>query len=225
MKALLIIALSLPGIFSVAQAANHYFSDKVIEQYSPVTYAELIDHKLVKQQYDYSCGAASLATILNHQFHIEISEKKIIESLLASTTNPKMKLKSGFSLLDLKKLAASMGVDGSGYAGLTIDELQKRNMPAIIPVNVDNVDHFVVFKGIRDNYVYIGDPLWGNMVLSTRQFKASWNKGLAFFLFDKERPTPNLLDYKHAYLASDWKNAATSNALVIRSALQSLPRF
>nr|WP_272916633.1 cysteine peptidase family C39 domain-containing protein [Helicobacter saguini] len=39
---------------------------------------------MTRQQFDYSCGSASLSTILTYYYNVEISEKEILESVLQS---------------------------------------------------------------------------------------------------------------------------------------------
>jgi uncharacterized protein len=71
------------------------------------TVKELRDMNVVKQQQDYSCGAAALATLLRYYFGDATSETEIL-NLLEGSLSPaekEEKSKRGFTLLDLKRVA------------------------------------------------------------------------------------------------------------------------
>ena len=63
----------------------------------------LRDRHVVKQQLDYSCGAAALATLLRNYFGEETSERDILDMLMTQLTQEEQQRKArrGFSLLDL----------------------------------------------------------------------------------------------------------------------------
>ncbi|MWV62386.1 hypothetical protein DCO58_04495 [Helicobacter saguini] len=48
------------------------------------SWSEIRNDNLTRQQFDYSCGSASLSTILTYYYNVEISEKEILESVLQS---------------------------------------------------------------------------------------------------------------------------------------------
>ena len=64
---------------------------------------DLRDQGLVKQRFDYSCGAAALATILRYGFGDEVTERDILKELfdLLSEDEEGLRRAEGFSLLDL----------------------------------------------------------------------------------------------------------------------------
>ena len=69
---------------------------------------------LVRQQTDYSCGAASLATILQYAYGLNVDEATVIEGMMG-VADPAVVQERGFSLLDIKRYVESLGMRGRGY--------------------------------------------------------------------------------------------------------------
>ena len=62
---------------------------------------EIRQKNVVVQQWDTSCGAAALATLLKYQHGLNVSEKQIAETMLRTGDPLQVKVRGGFSLLDL----------------------------------------------------------------------------------------------------------------------------
>lgn len=143
---------------------------------------EIRDHALVRQGWDISCGAAALSTILTHTYGAHHSELSIAVSILANADPAVVRARGGFSLLDLKRFAEAVGFEARGYGGLSVDDLASSPEPAILPVRIRGLDHFVVFRGRTANRVRIGDPAFGNLVISERRFARMWQSGIGMFV-------------------------------------------
>jgi uncharacterized protein len=132
---------------------------------------------VVMQGWDYSCGAASLATLLNFQHGDPVSEREIALGLMAReeyVANPIIvNLRQGFSLADLKLYVDGRGYRGRGLGRLDLDALLER-APAMVPIMVNGSSHFVVFRGRLGNRVLLADPLFGNRTMTVDQFLAAW---------------------------------------------------
>jgi uncharacterized protein len=139
---------------------------------------EIRDHRLVRQGWDISCGAAALSTILTYSFAEPYSELAIAVSILANTDPEVVRARGGFSLLDLKRFSEAVGFQAQGYGGLTVDDLQDLSGPVILPVSIRGLDHFVVFRNRAAGRVLIGDPAFGNLAVSEQQFKQMWRSGI-----------------------------------------------
>ena len=103
------------------------------------TLKELRDQYVVKQQLDYSCGAAALATIMKYYFGEKTTERELLDLLnirLKNLTEEEIarKKKNGFSLLDLKFAANQKGYQAAGFR-LTLDQLRQLSAPVIVFVN------------------------------------------------------------------------------------------
>lgn len=148
---------------------------------------------VVMQQQDFSCGAASMATIFNYFLNDEIPEQVVIQETLQLSqlrgTLRRIIERRGFSLLDLKMFAESYGYKVAGYR-LEFEDLVELDMPAIVPIIPGGYKHFVVFRGADENNVYLADPSFGNLIESIEKFKKDWygftNVALVVFPKDEE---------------------------------------
>lgn len=144
----------------------------------PVTsLLEMRQHHVVIQKWDLSCGAAALATILNYQYDDSVPERSIATALMKRKeyiAHPMLvRIRQGFSLLDLKRYVDQRGYEGIGYGKLTLDELIKL-APIMVPLNLYGYNHFVVFRGVHKNQVLLADPAWGNRTMTIERFKHVW---------------------------------------------------
>lgn len=162
-------------------------------QYPVFSLIETRQANVVIQKWDLSCGAAALATILTYQHGDSVPEKQIAESMLRRTNPLQVKVKGGFSLLDLKRFVESRGFEGKGYFNLTIENLSAMG-PTIIPVNLGDYNHFVVFRGIVGDKVLLADPSFGNRTVDLQTFQKSWLQHIGFVVKRRDgRPPPNQL--------------------------------
>src|SRR5512134_3064001 len=80
------------------------------------SWRELRDRNVVRQQLDYSCGAAALATLIRYYFGDDVSEDGILGDILGSMTAEEVldREENGLSLLDLRLQAERMGYQAAG---------------------------------------------------------------------------------------------------------------
>lgn len=142
--------------------------------YHVTSYSELRYMTTVKQQYDFSCGSAAVATLLSFHYEHPVTEDDVFKAMYANA-NKELVRKAGFSLLDIKQYLASIGYDADGYR-LSLDSLQQIGVPAITLLNDDGYKHFVLIKGIGEHYVMLGDPAKGGRLMSREDFTARWNE-------------------------------------------------
>jgi uncharacterized protein len=159
---------------------------------------EIRQANVIVQQWDVSCGAAALATLLTYHHGDPVSEKAVAQAMLGKTDPLRVKHRGGFSLLDLKRYAEARGFQADGYMGVSLAELEKLG-PAIVPVVLDRYPHFVVFRARSGDRVLIADPAYGNRSVEVEVFEKAWQK-IAFVVDrpggDKppSRLGPRLLD-------------------------------
>ena len=138
---------------------------------------EMRQEHVVIQKFDLSCGAAALATVLNYQYGNPVSERDVAKGLVQREEylkNPALvKIRQGFSLLDLKRYVEQQGYKGIGYGKLTLEDLIER-APTIVPIHTDGYNHFVIFRGVWGNRVLLADPAWGNRTMSVDKFEQIW---------------------------------------------------
>jgi uncharacterized protein len=153
------------------------------------TFLELQQDKVVRQQWDLSCGAATLATILAYQHGDPIPERAIAEAMLERTDSELVQARMGFSLLDLKRFAESRGYVATGYADLMLADLVEFR-PAIVPIKLTTFDHFVVFRGRQGDRVLLADPSYGNRIMHVATFEKVWRDNIAFIVQRRDGAVP-----------------------------------
>lgn len=149
------------------------------------TLKELRDQYVVKQELDYSCGAAALATLMSNYFGEKTSEREILDLLnvrLKKLTKEEVsrKKRSGFSLLDLKYVAQQKGYQAAGFR-LTLEQLRQLAAPVIAFVRPLGYHHFAVLRGIAGDRVFLADPSRGNLSMSIARFSDEYG-GIVFIL-------------------------------------------
>jgi predicted double-glycine peptidase len=138
---------------------------------------ELRTEGVVVQKFDLSCGAAALATLLNFQFGDRVTEKQVTEGLIQRKEyidNPLVvRVRQGFSLLDLKRYVDRRGYQGVGYGNLELNDL-KDLAPIIVAVSPLGYNHFLVYRGQSADKVLLADPAFGNRTMSVEKFLRIW---------------------------------------------------
>jgi predicted double-glycine peptidase len=154
-------------------------------------YSEFKFRNVVRQGFDYSCGSAALVTILNYYLDENLTEKTVMEGMLEKGEKEKIVARRAFSLLDMKRYAASLGHEAAGFRG-EVKDLMALEHPAIVPIEHAGFKHFVVLRGIHNGLVYIADPATGNIVFSVEKFAAIWDAGTLFLVYPKNGQVPDL---------------------------------
>jgi predicted double-glycine peptidase len=147
---------------------------------------ELRQEGVVVQQWDTSCGAAALATVLTYGFKDPVSERSVAQAMLRRTDPLRVKVRGGFSLLDMKRFAETRGYSAAGFRNVSLEELLGMHSP-IVPIDEYGDAHFVVVRGLREGKVDIADPGFGNRTMSVERFSAAWKEGIAFVVGREKR--------------------------------------
>jgi hypothetical protein len=138
----------------------------------------------IKQQFDFSCGSAALATLLTFNYNAPVSEQSVFQYMYANGNQEKIKT-VGFSLLDMKLYLESHGYLADGFeAGL--DQLVEAKVPAIVLLQDRGYNHFVVIKGFQGGKVLLGDPAVGARVMPRAEFEAQWPSKILFVIRNRQ---------------------------------------
>jgi len=138
---------------------------------------------VVRQQYDFSCGSAAIATLLTYHYDRPTAEQEVFKAMFDAGDQEAIKTK-GFSLLDMKNYLESIGIHADGYkAGLA--RLAKVGIPAIVLIEIRGYRHFVVVKGVRDGEVVIGDPALGVRIYPRADFEKLMVNHIIFVIRDE----------------------------------------
>lgn len=125
----------------------------------------LRDQRLVKQRFDYSCGAASMATILNEFYGQAVTELELLGAIDNGNS------RASFS--DMKKALDKFGFEAEGFA-TSYEQLARLKIPVLVYLKYRKNDHFSVLRGIDVNTVWLADSSLGNRTFSKYQFLDMW---------------------------------------------------
>lgn len=161
----------------------------------PWSYKELKERQVVMQKLDYSCGAATLATIAKYYWGDNVGEEKfihLIRKLGLTEAEIKDRIEKGLTLTDLRDLANLAGYEAS-MGKVEFSELAQAKVPVIVGITVNKHDHFVVFRGTDNAWAYLADPIRGNIRTPIPLFLEQWQKNaiLVFAKPDTEVKTIN----------------------------------
>ncbi len=132
----------------------------------------------LRQQYDFSCGSAAIATLLTYHYQLRVSEQQVFRAMYEAGDQPKIR-KEGFSLLDMKRYLDANGYQADGVRA-TLDDLAEVAIPAILLIRENGYAHFVVIKGLRAGEVLVGDPAGGLRVYARPELEKLWTNGILF---------------------------------------------
>lgn len=161
---------------------------------------------LVRQQTDYSCGAAALATILRYAYHLDVDEAVVIQGMLGVSDENLVKQR-GFSLLDIKHYVEALGMRGRGYR-VDVSRLRSLRVPGLVLMDVRGFRHFVVLKQVHEDTVELADPMLGNRSLQLSEFLQAWPSRAVFVVIGND------FDRRTALLQREGK--ASARALYAR---------
>ncbi len=134
---------------------------------------------VVKQKFDYSCGSAALATLLNYYLGERFSEQQVIQGLMHYGDAEKIQERRAFSLLDMKRFCEVLGYKADGYKA-DLDDLKSLHKPAIVPIELLGYKHFVIFRGIYKDHIFFADPYRGNSSYTIDEFLEIWSQNVIF---------------------------------------------
>lgn len=163
---LCIILLTLTVFIPTFANADAVVSTWSLQGRLPVqSWKALRDARIVKQDKDFSCGGASLATLLNEFYHQNVTEEALLKAM------DKGDLRASFD--DMQKALPKFGFKAQGFAA-TYEQLIKLKMPVVVYLKHRKDDHFSVLRGINEDTVWLADPALGNRTYSKAQFLDMW---------------------------------------------------
>lgn len=169
-----ICKLNFAYSFDVAAHSESKYSHKSLLIFGDLTanisvpirnWKTLRDLRIVKQDLDYSCGAASLATLLNEFYGQSVTEEALLTAI------GKGDLRASFE--DMQRALPQFGFKAQGFAA-SYEQLTKLQAPVVVYLKHRNDEHFSVLRGINENTVWLADPSVGNRTYSKAQFLNLW---------------------------------------------------
>nr|VFK11452.1 MAG: hypothetical protein BECKLPF1236A_GA0070988_100552 [Candidatus Kentron sp. LPFa]VFK24567.1 MAG: hypothetical protein BECKLPF1236C_GA0070990_1001423 [Candidatus Kentron sp. LPFa] len=177
--------LFLLGLYPAFANDSVLLSTQTISARIPIkSWKTLRDARIVKQDLDYSCGAASMATILNEFYGQEVTERELLDAMdKGDFYDRKVTEKELLEAMDKGDLRASFqdmqralpqfGFKAQGFAA-SYGQLAKLKIPVVVYLKHRKDDHFSVLRGIDGNTVWLADPSLGNRTFSKFQFLNMW---------------------------------------------------
>lgn len=127
-----------------------------------------IRNNIIRQKYEESCGAASLANLLNF-FSIKRFNEEDIIKILDNKTDI-------LSFKELKEAAEKLGFNARAFQ-VSNDILEYSNLPFLAKIESDpRFPHFVVVLNKNGDFFQIYDPNFGAYVSHKKEFYSIWNK-------------------------------------------------
>jgi uncharacterized protein len=131
---------------------------------------------VVRQQYDFSCGSAAVATLLTYHYETPIDEATVFEEMFVRGDQAKIRAE-GFSMLDIKQFLDRRGLKADGFR-MSLDKLAEIGVPAIVLINTGGYRHFVIIKGVEAKRILVADPAFGTTIWPRDRFDAAWGEGI-----------------------------------------------
>ncbi|WP_373747268.1 C39 family peptidase [Neisseria dentiae] len=154
-------------LFSDGLNAAPVFTDNLLA-YGKVkvkSWKERRDFNIVKQDLDFSCGAASVATLLNNFYGQKLTEEQVLDKM--------DKTRERASFEDMQRIMPEFGFEAKGYA-LSFEQLAALKIPVIVYLKYRKDDHFSVLRGISKDTVLLADPSLGHISMGKAQFLEAW---------------------------------------------------
>ena len=192
---LLVIAL-MPAAAGAEEAVARVRSGSASLQ---VPVRSVLDFKrsgVVMQGFDYSCGAASMATLLSYGVDDPVDEAWILKTVMDAANEGERALltQKGLSLLDLQRIAEKRGHKAQGFR-IGADQLAKLTRPVIVYIKPKGYEHFAVLKGVRGDRAYLADPSHGNVRMPLYRFFDMWadekGRGVVFAVERRDGKWPD----------------------------------
>jgi predicted double-glycine peptidase len=158
--------------------------------YKPLSYVEIKYGVTVRQAFDYSCGAATLATMLTYYWDRPTSELDVMQVLRSRYPGQDWKTLQdrGFSFDDLIWAAAKFGFDAQG-AEASAEQLGKLEGPAIVQLDKGKFKHFSIVRAAKVGHVFLSDPVAGAITMSDGEFQRQYT-GKALAVWKRGAPLP-----------------------------------
>jgi predicted double-glycine peptidase len=128
------------------------------------------------QRYDYSCGAASLATLMRYYFKEDLTEQSLLNEINTMFNEQELKVikQSGLSFLELEKISQMKGYQVASVR-LNVVALKQLKGPVLVFVQPEGYKHFAILRGVVEDRVFLADPSRGNIRMSVARFVEEWH--------------------------------------------------
>jgi predicted double-glycine peptidase len=177
---------------------------------SVLTLRDLRYRDMVRQRYDFSCGSAALASLLEYGYGLDVSEPELIKQMLVGEDANEV-VRNGFSMLDMKRYVEHIGLRAHGFR-IAPEALYRLQMPVIALLDIKGYRHFVLVKGAAAGRVFVADPALGHRVMPEADFVQGWNGVVLAVVGDTPMRTDSYLLNSRTSPALQWRENALQRA-------------
>ena len=156
----------------------------------PESYLAQRTDSTILQHQDFTCGAASLATLLTYYWGRPTTEAEALGTLKQRYTEKQIAAisQNGMSFDDLIFMAGHFGFSGEG-AKVPLDQLADLSGPVIVHLDKGSLKHFVVLRKVGDDVYYVADPVVGQLTMNRYEFSEQYTgNALAVWKVDAALP-------------------------------------
>lgn len=146
---------------------------------------------VVRQVLEYSCGSASLATLLTYHLATPTTEMEVIGILRQRYPGEeewRQKQTAGFSFEDIIFAADRLGFAAQA-ARTGLAELPRMAGPVIVHLNKGDWQHFSVLRVARGGFYYMADPIQGLVTMMDDEFRREFT-GAVLAVWRRGAPLP-----------------------------------
>lgn len=167
--------------------------------------------QIVRQRFETTCGAASLATLMTYYFRQPTSEDDILQLIVPDGKAPDR----GLSVDDLKRAATLRGYRVASHQ-IELSLLRGLPEPAVVVLCPSaqcppGKFHFSVFQGTTGDAIQLADPSRGRVVMGQAAFARIW-PGLILILGKDVVKNPSFFLKATGPAASDVERRSASSS-------------
>jgi uncharacterized protein len=179
---------------------------------------ELKQRNIVMQRRDYSCGAAALATVCKFYWGDNVDENLFLRALDSILTDEEIadRIENGLAMSDLRRAAVKAGYQAV-VGKLTFAKLTESRVPLVVGISPEGHDHFVVYRGTHGGWVYVADPIRGNVRMPVREFTKQWQENAVLAI---HKPGQKVRTTSPLHVREEEKRLGETNDHVIRTQAQ-----
>jgi predicted double-glycine peptidase len=161
--------LAMLGAAGASLLARPAWSEQAMRR--PVPYTKLKYASVVRQTADFTCGAASVATILTYYWRRPTTEIEVLEIIRKRYTAEEWKNQEekGVSFEDLIFASNALGFQADG-AELPASGLINLAAPVIVHMDKGKFQHFSVLRKAREDMVWLSDTIVGETAVIMPEF-------------------------------------------------------
>ncbi len=189
MPRILSLVLALGAASNVILSSGCSKEERIKDR--PESYLAMRYEATVPQQKEFTCGAASIATLLTFYWHTPMTEDRVLKTLKGRYTDKQIShiSETGLSFDDLIYMAQHLGFSAEG-AKIAIDQLPNLAGPVIVNLKKGSLKHFVVLRKVVNNVYYTSDPVVGELSMSASEFKEQFT-GYIMAIWKQDANLPN----------------------------------